>query len=249
MLDEKQTQETDLWNEANNPVEKSYDLFGKVVDLQIFKGAYRKGQRGAAYFDPALDQKANTFVKFYVQPLPEMDIKYPSMLDYESVVWADWGKITFPSIRELGIADGREIKEKWFRIARVQNGKTYPKSDGTTGNEYTMKFVGLYADEDACRAAYLAAGGATPNGANGHNTPAPITNEDTERATAFQFLKVIVGNAARGKETFAEAQDAVGVALAQYPTVSKFYLANSGETRKLIEEVTGLKVPEDMLPF
>jgi hypothetical protein len=254
MLDEKQVtqDEAELWNEVNNPPEKTYDLFGKV-ELQIFKGAYQSGTRGAVPFNPAVHQKAQIIIKMYIQPLAEMDVKYPKHLEYESPNWADWGKITFPSIKALGINDAREINNMWARVARVPNGKKYDKKDaqgnptGEKGDELTFKFVAFFADEDACRAAYLAAGGrpADANGnGNGHNVPAQVapSNEDTERATAYQFLKVIVGNAAKGKESFAEAQEAVGLALAQYPTVSKFYLANSVETGELITQVTG-KLP------
>src|SRR3990172_8954470 len=232
MLDEKQMQdETELWNEANNPPEKTYDLFGQLVDLQIFKGAYQTGTRGAVPFDPAVHQKAQTIIRFYIQPLPEINVKYGDQLTYESPVWADWGKITFPSIKALGINDAREINNRWFRFSRVSNGKTYTKSDGGTGEEKTWKIIELYADENACRDAYVKSGGTN----NGHNNPVPVNpnGEDTERVTAYEFLKVIVGNAARGKETFAEAQEAVGLALAQYPIVSKFYLANSVETGEL----------------
>jgi len=243
MLDQKtQTQEeADLWNEVNNPPEKTFDLFGQLVDLNIFKGAYQSGTRGAVPYDPQVHQKAQTIVRFYIQPLPEINVTYTNQLTYESVVWGDWGKITFPSIKALGIADAREINNKWFRFARVPNGKTYPKSDGTTGEEKTWKIVEVYTSEDECRAAYIKDGGKS----NGHNTPVQVASngENTEKATAYQFLKVIVANAARGKETFAQAQEAVGLALQQYPAVSKFYLANSPETGMLITETTKL------LPF
>ena len=76
--------------------------------------------------------------------------------------------------------------------------------------------------------------------------PLTIGTDDAEKATAYQFLKVIVQNATRGmtKDTkWDEAIAAVGTALAQYPTVAKFYAANDNETGALISEATG------MLPF
>lgn len=247
MLDEKQMQdEAELWNEVNNPPEKTYDLFGQLVDLQIFKGAYRTGVRGAQPFDPAFDKKAQTIIRFYIQPLPEINVTYTNQLTYESPNWGDWAKITFPSIKALDIADAREINNRWFRFSRVSNGKTYPKSDGTQGEEKTWKIVAVFANEDECRAAYIAAGGKSDGNGNGHNVPAQIapSNEDTERATAYQFLKVIVSGAVRGHTDWNQASEAVAKALAQYPTVSKFFTAESDETTQLMSESN----PE-ILPF
>lgn len=245
MLDEKQTtqDENELWNEANNPPEKTYDLFAQVVDMTIFKGAYQSGMRGAVPFDPNVHPKAHTIVKFYIQPLPEINVKYQEQLNYESPVWGDWEKTTFPSIKALGIGDAREISNRWFRFERVGNGKTYTKSDGTTGEEKTWKVVAHFANEDEARAAYIAAGGKSDlaNG-NGHNVP--VTNEDAERATAFQFLKVIVQNAVRGHTDWNEAKAAVAKALEQYPTVTKFFNADNDETAQLMSEAN-----DKILPF
>lgn len=253
MLDQKtqEQEETDLWNEANNPPEKTYDLFGKV-ELKIFKGAYQKGTRGAVPFNPAVHDKATTIVKIYIQPLAEMDVKYLWMLEDETAVWAEWAKITFPSIKALGINDGREINDRWARIARVPNGRKYDKIDkatgqatGEQGDKTTFKFVEFFADESACRAAYLAAGGASgSNGASGHNVPAQVGTEDAERATAYQFLKVIVGNAVRGVDNWQTAKETVTQALAQYPTVAKFFTVDSVETGQLMTEAN-----DKLLPF
>jgi len=247
MLD--QTKEYDPFDEANNPPEKTFDLFGKV-ELNAWACAFQKGVKGGVPFDPAIHQKRHTMVDIFIQPLPEMNVKYPKSLEFHDVTWSlAWTKFVLPSLKALGIDNVREVNDKWARIARVPTGETYPKKDaqgnptGEMAEITTFKFIAFYATEDECRAAYLAAGG-TPS--NGHNAPqpvAPVTNEDTERATAYQFLKVIVANAARGKATFAEAQEAVGLALQQYPTVAKFYLANSVETGELITETTKL------LPF
>jgi len=251
MLNQNQVQtpeEEKLWDEVNNPPEKTYDLFGQLVDMNIFKGGYQKGTRGAVPFDPAIHQKAMVIVRFYIQPLPEINVKYVDQLTYESPNWADWGKVTFPSIKAQGIDDAREVNNRWFRFARVPNGKKYDKKDvqgnptGEQGDEMTWKIVALFSDEDACRAAYIATGGQVSG--NGRNVPTPAaTSENTEMTTAYAFLKVIVANAARGKTTWAEAKEAVAQSLTQYPTVTQFYTVDSIETGKLITETTQL------LPF
>jgi hypothetical protein len=246
MLDQTQT-EVDPFDTASNPPQQTYDLFGKV-DISAWACALVKGTGKVAY-NPAEHKQRFTAIDIFIQPLAEMDVKYPKTLEiHEIAEFAEWAKIVLPSIKALGIDNVREIDQRWARVARVPNGKKYERKDASgnpTGefrDETTFKFVELFADEDACRAAYLAAGGRPAENGNGHNVPAQVGNEDAERQTAYQFLKVIVTNATRGKETFAEAQEAVGLALQQYPTVSKFYLANSVETGELITEVTG-KLP------
>ena len=244
MLEEKIQ---DPFDAASNPPVQTYDLFGKV-ELSAWACALVKGQ-GKVAFDPSVHEKRFTAIDIFIQPLAEMDVKYHKMLEDHPIAESrEWANITLASIKALGINNVREVNDRWARVTRVPNGKKYEKKD-TSGNptgemrdETTFKFITLYADENACRAACLAAGG-TPS--NGNNAPQPVTPnaEDTERATAYQFLKVIVSNAARGKATFAEAQEAVGLALQQYPTVAKFYLANSVETGELITETTNL------LPF
>lgn len=247
MLNEKQ--EVDLFDEASNPPEKTYDLFGKV-EVNVWECAFKKGTRGGVPYDPARHEKRHLMVDMFIQPLAEIDVKHPKSLEFHDVTWSRPYGIVWNSLKALGINNLREISGQWARVGKVPDGGSYQRKDAG-GNLMTkpdgspdmvettcFKFVQLFASEDECRAAYLAAGGAPANG-NGHNTPAPTTNEDTERATAFQFLKVIVANAAKGKATFAEAQEAVGLALGQYPTVSRFYLANSVETGELITQVTG----------
>ena len=242
-----QTTEVDPFDTASNPPTQTYDLFGKV-EISAWACALVKGQ-GKVPHDPQLHDKRLTAIDIFVQPLPEIDVKYPRSLEIHPIAeFGEWPKITLPSIKALGIDNVRDVNGKWARIARVPTGKKYPKKDaqgnptGEEGEETTFKFVAFFDDEDACRTAYIAAGGqsANGNGSNGHNHPEPMTTDDAEKATAYAFLKVIVANAAKGKTTWDEAKTAVGQALAQYPTVAKFYTADSVETGGLITEVTKL---------
>jgi hypothetical protein len=243
-----ETKEFDPFESASNPVVQTYDIFGKV-EISAWACALVRGHGKVAY-DPAIHEKRFTAVDIFIQPLPEIDVKYPKSLEDHPISESkEWASITLQSIKALGIDNVRELNDKWVRVARVPNGKQYEKKDtqgnktGQMADETTFKFVALFADENECRAAYIAAGG-QPSG-NGHNIPTPVvpTSENTEMATAYAFLKVIVGNAARGKTTWADAKAAVAQALAQYPTVAKFYTADSVETGGLITETTQL------LPF
>ena len=242
------------WDEVNNPPEKTYDLFGKI-EIKFWKGAFQKGTRGSVPFNPAIHEKSHIAIDIYVQPLPEINIKYPRSLEFHGTNWEPaWAKIIIPSLKALGINDAREINDRWVRIAKVPDGGSYQRKDAN-GNlmvkpdgspdmveTTTFKFIRLFAGEDECRAEYLAVNpNASVNG-NGHTAQAgvqPANGTDPAKQTAYEFLKVIVSNAARGKATYAEALEAVKLALPQYPTVTPFYNADSVETGELITETTG----------
>lgn len=238
----------DPFDTASNPPVQTYDLFGKV-EISAWACALVKGT-GKVPFDPSVHERRFTAIDVYIAPLPEIDVKYPKSLeDHWIAEFAEWAKLTLPSIKALGIDNVRELNGRYARVARVPNGKKYEKKDPNTGqgtgemkDETTFKFVALFADEDACRTAYLAAGG-QPAG-NGNNVPVVIPpDNNTEMATAYAFLKVIVTNAARGATNWNDAKAKVATALIQYPTVAKFYTADSMETGQLITETTKL------LPF
>lgn len=237
------TQEFDPFESASNPATRSFDLWGKV-DLSAWACALVKGTGKVPYDSNNPAHKRFTAIDIYVQPLIELDVKYPKSLEDHLVAeFPEWVKITLPSIKALGIDNVREVNGKWARVARVPNGKKYDKKDkdgnptGEKADETTFKFITLFDSEEACRADYFANGGKP---LEGKNAPQPVTgSDDNERNTAAAFLKVIVTNAARGKADFASAKEAVAQALTQYPTVSKFFNADSIETGALITEVTG----------
>lgn len=248
MLDAKQ--ETDLFDEASNPPEKTYDLFGKV-EIKAWECGFTPGIRGGQPYDPAFHKKRHIMIDIYIQPLAEIDVKYPKSLEFHDVTWSNpWARIVLPSIKALGFENVREINGKWARVAHVPDGGSYQRKD--TGGNFvfnpdgspsmvettTFKFVAFFADENACRAAYLAAGGAPANG-NGHNAPAA---EDAERVQARNIMTVVINNVAPGKTTFAEVQEAIK-AHAFYPHISKHYPVESVETMAMITDITKL------LPF
>jgi hypothetical protein len=217
MLQDTQVQ-FDPFESASNPPEQTYDL--------------------------SIHDKRFTMIDMYLQPLIEINVRNTRSLEYHEIAeFGSWPKYTLPSIKALGVDNVREINGRWARITRVGINKFYDKKDpqgnltGEKGEETTWKFVQFFNSEDECRAAYFANGGKPLEG-NGRNAPQPVS-DDNEKVTAAAFLKVIVTNAARGKGSYADAKAAVEQALAQYPTVNKFYTADSIETGALITEVTG----------
>lgn len=249
--------EYDPFEAASNPVQRSFDFWGKV-DLSAWAGALVKGQGRVPFNPDDPNHKRLTMIDIFIQPLLEIDVKYPKTLEDHSIAeFAEWAKITLPSIKEAyqkltghELGSVQEVNGMFARIAHVPNGRKYEKKDRATGrptgeyaDETSFKFVTLFADENACRADYIAVNGEPAPKGNGHNVPTTdpiVAPEDAERTTAYAFLKVIVTNAARGKATWNEAKESVASALTQYPTVAKYYNAESIETGQLITDSTGL---------
>lgn len=237
--------EVDPFASAGAPVLPTYDMFG-LVEINAWFCALVTGQ-GKVPFDPQVHEKRFTAIDVYIQPVH--DVKFPKQCECDWLAESPtWARITLPSIKALGIENPRELNGKWARVTRVDSlEKPYEKKD-TAGNKTgekavkkTFKFVELYDSEDACRAAYVAAGGTASNAnGNGHNVPAMVV-EDPAKATAATFLNAIVPNAVRGKTTFADAQAAAKTIITQYAPVAAYFNETSPETIAIIEQVTGLK--------
>lgn len=237
-----ETTEFDPFAAASNPdyVIPTYDLYG-LVELTAYGCALIKGQGRVTWDALTSEQQANTkrltAIQMYVQPLPEIDVKYPKQWECDWIAeYSTWNKITLPSIKAQGVENVREINGKWARIARVDSlDKPYDKKDaagnptGEKGVKKTFKIVAIYDTEEACRAAYLANGGKPAQDSEPVADPA-----DAEKTAAVAFLKVIVANACKGKSLTDDWKGAINTALAQYPTVAKFFNADSPEVTELV---------------
>ena len=253
----QETKEFDPFAEAMNPKQRSFDLWGKV-ELSAWVGALVVGQGRVPFNKDDPTHSPLTMIDIYIQPLMEIDVKYPKTLEDHTIgEFLPWINITLPSIKETfkaltghEIGTAREVNGLYAHIKRIKTGEKYDKKDRTTGQptgekaeKTTFKFIALFSDENACRADYIAVNGEPAPKGNGHNVPTTdpiVAPEDAERTTAYAFLKAIVTNAAKGKAAWNEAKESVALALTQYPTVAKYYTADSIETGQLITEVTKL---------
>lgn len=241
---ETSTEEFDPFAAATEAQVRTFDLFG-VVEISAWACHLEKGQ-GKIPFDPANpNHKRMTAIDVFIQPLPEIDVKYPKTLECHWLAeFATWAKTTLPSIKDAfqratgqEMGSVRQINGMYARVARVDSfDKKYSKKD-TAGNETgemvtpkTFKFVEFYTDESACRAAYIAAGGQPLDG--GHS---PAQTEaspvDSDKQAAMAFLPVIVKNALSGKNlTISDDwKTAINTALGQFPLVAKHFTAESPE--------------------
>ena len=221
----------DPFNSASNPSLPAFELWG-MVEVNAYACALVKGL-GKVRFNPSVHDKRFTAIDLFVQPLAETNVTNPKSCERHPIAESkEWASITWNSIKSLGTENLREVNDKWARVAVVPNGKTYENKDGEKKDETCFKFLAFFDNEDACRSAYLTNGGhAAPAPTE---QPAPVSQDDTDRQTAMAFLNVIVPNAARGKASVADAQAAVSVALTGYPTVAKFFTADSDEVTALI---------------
>lgn len=234
--------EFDPFAAATEAQARTFDLFG-LVEISAWACHLEKGQ-GKIPFDPQNpNHKRMTAIDVFIQPLPEIDVKYPKSLECNWLAeYNTWVKITLPSIKdafqrstgqELGSV--RQINGMYARVARVDSlDKKYGKKDdagnltGEMVTPKTFKFIEFYADEDACRAAYVAAGGQPMQGSSSAVAP---SQEQSDKNAAMAFLPVIVKNALNGKglKISDDWKAAVNTALAQFPMVAKHFTADAPE--------------------
>jgi len=240
----------DPFESASNPIIPAFELWG-MVEINAWACHLQKGVGKVPFDSTNPDHRRATAIDLFVAPLPEQNItNTKSCEDHHTAESLDWANITLKSVKALGIDKVQEINGKYAHVVRVE-GRPYwekdtPKSDmridpatkdyivAPKGFERHFKFVALYDTEAACRDAYLAAGGKSVQSVN-----VPLDVSDTEKQTAMAFLKVIVGNAAKASANVEAAKIAVTLALVGYPSVAKYFTADSPEVLDLITATLG----------
>lgn len=227
----------DAWELASNPTSGYTNEFWGQIKIDAWVCALVKGV-GKVPYDPNVHKSAPaTALEIEIIPLPEMNVTNPRATQRSLIAGSnEWREIGWPSLTALGIANLREAVGRWARVEMVPTGDTYEK-DGRTKERTTFKFITLFADEAACRADY-GVGNKTPAQAAPATPATAPTNGggDAEKAAAFQFAKVIVGNAMKGcaGKPLDEAMNEVTKALALYPGVGKYFSVQSAEIVELM---------------
>ena len=233
----------------DNPQLASPEYYGQIK-MDSWFCVLQKGV-GKVDFDPALhalDQR-RTAVKIGLVPLSEHKAQYEIFRDH-IVESKEWAGIVLPSIKSLGIS-AKELQDKWVRLTFQPVGRTYTKIDPNTGETVTrdattFKFLALYPNEEACRAAYhaergqgqepaqvqaqtvtqtaqAAQNGTNGNGANGNG------NGSKERETALKFVKALVTQTAGNRDELAKR-------IAAMPMLAKHFTVDSPEVFELMAE-------------
>jgi len=174
---------------ASNATLAPRSYYGQI-QVQAWFCVLAKGV-GKVVYDPGQHRAEDrrTAIDLSMIPLAEQNVKYElarSMIAESR----EWAGVVWPSLKALGLTSVREANGKWAMMQQVPSGRKYRASNGEEKEATTFKFFAVYADEAACRAAYLADGGkaddppaddAAGNGSNG--------SHDHDLAVAIPFIK------------------------------------------------------------
>ncbi len=159
----------------------------------------------------------------------------------------EWTKFIKPSILELGF-EPQELNGRFVKVKMVPTGRKYTNSNGEEREASTFKFLEVFADENECIADYLSGEVEEPEEETELATqPAPAAqpqagngNENGEKETALQFLKVLVDSAVNGQTDLKVVQKTLAGSLETTPLVAKYFTVDSPETMELIMQ--GMKI-------
>lgn len=189
---------------AQQRAEQPPEFYGEL-SVECWFCALVKGQ-GKVPYDANIHDRRSTAIDIAVVPLAEHNMT--NTFERQTLDWArDWARITWPSLKVLGVTSLRDIKSgKWCKFTWTGTGEKYrvKDEDGNEGEERErtgFKFLALYDSEDECRAAYYADTGKTPPDNEGvsdipgfESKPqptqaAPDNGNGKARETAIQFIK------------------------------------------------------------
>lgn len=189
---------------AQETAERPPEFYGEL-SVECWFCALVKGQ-GKVPYDANIHDRRSTAIDIAVVPLAEHNMT--NTFERQTLDWArDWARITWPSLKVLGVTSLRDIKSgKWCKFTWTGTGEKYrvKDEDGNEGEERErtgFKFLALYDSEDECRAAYYADTGKTPPDNEGvsdipgfESKPqptqaAPDNGNGKARETAIQFIK------------------------------------------------------------
>lgn len=180
-----------------------------------------------------------TQVHLILNPIDAMNLT--QLLERKLIAeFGAWPKIVWPSLRDLGIKNVRDLNGRWAKVEIVKTGRTYQSSRGETQEETTFKFAALYGTAAEATTAYVADGGKAPATDDQEAAAGAIDmghgagsngNGNAERETALQFLKVLVKQAGGDKGKLAAS-------IAQMPMIAKYYTADSPEVAEMYAGVT-----------
>lgn len=187
---------------AQETAERPAEFYGEL-SVECWFCALVKGQ-GKVPFDANVHDRRSTAIDLVVMPLSDHNIT--NAFERSTLDWArDWTRITWPSLKALGITSLRDVsKGKWCKFAWQTTGEKYRANGGEERERTAFKFLALYNSEDECRAAYYADSGKTPPDSEGVSdipgfeskaqptqaAPDNSNGSDKARETAIQFIKV-----------------------------------------------------------
>ncbi len=221
------TQILDPMAAAIQDAESASHYFGRMqVDAQFV--VLRKGQPKSVWSEGMDTDGRTTEVTFRLNPL---DVTGLTKMVERQVISnsGEWSRIVWPSLRDLGVKQLREIEGQWAHVEMVPSGRKWIGKDGNEVIATTFKFIKLFTLETDCVKAWenLAGNEAHTPASNGAAAPAVSQNNDAEKAAAMQFLPHIV---AANKHDL----NALTNALASMSPINKYFTVKSPEVIALL---------------
>lgn len=225
------TYHEDPFDSASDPEVKPFEVFGEI-SLDAWFVTLKKGV-GKRTFDELSDKKEDrrTNVEIYVHGIEAMNLREPLKREVLTTSVA-WAKVTWPSLQRLGVANPKEVRNKYCKCKMTGTGRKFTTRDGNQAEETTFEFLALYNSKEECEKAYAAR--FETEGSEKSEAP---TAEQVEKANALKFANAIVKNAkAETGDDFEAFRNLVGQKLASMPITAKFFTADSPE---VVDFMTG----------
>ena len=175
---------------------------------------------GKIPFDPQTDNIADrrTNIDIQIEPIqPATFLPRRQLLDNSNA----WVKITWQSLKDLGMLSLRELNNKYVKYANVGTGRKYADKNGEQKEETTFKFLAVYNTKAECEAAKN--GGAPAQAQPQAAQPA----QPDERKIALTFVGALAKQTGNDKAKLAAA-------IAGNPLTSKFFTIDSPEVTGIL---------------
>jgi hypothetical protein len=219
---------------AVQDAESASHYFGKMqVDAQFV--ILKKGQSKQVWSEGMDTDGRTTEVALRLNPIDASGLT--KMVERQVISNSgEWSRIVWPSLRDLGVKQLRDIEGQWAHIQMVPSGRTWlgkpdENGDRPTVTGTTFKFVKLFTLESDCEKAWeeLAGKEAHTSASNG-TTPATSVSQvsDAGRATALQFLPALVKMANGNRDVLAQT-------IATMPQISPYFTVDSPEIVELLK--------------
>lgn len=233
---------SDIWDRANEATLGPKFYFGQVFtlgdDVYISKGEPKR------LFDSNRDpvEKRYTQIKIDGQCTRANGSTYEISREIICEFGREWAGIILPSLKICGVHP-RDLDQKWAKWEMVETGQSFVATQGASAGETikktTFKFLEIYPDEAACRAAEKAH---YSRAADDEDEPLPMPEDgneapksnggngsDAQRQVAAKFLPALLAQAQGDLTQFS-------VLLAGNPLTSKYFDLNSPEVLELVAQ-------------
>lgn len=227
MATEQRTYSDDPMETASNATLAPRTYYGEV-DVDAYFCVLVKGT-GKVLWDSdqhSIDER-RTSIKLTVTPIAESG--RPDPMEREMIAESrEWVQITWASLKALGVTSVRDIKGKFAKVQFAPTGRKWTTREGEEREATTFKFLAVYGTEDECRDAWAADNAGA--GAAPAEEDAPAAGS-AERATAYEFLKVLVN-------THRSDRAMLATTIASIPQISKWFTVDSPETVELLKKAS-----------